>query len=99
MIKAWRVACNLPHLPKTENVVSIQLTEKASGRVLGTASEQDLAILVGYMEEESSKDQDYYVEATAIDALEGLGASREFVALLRAAVGTAEGVDIVWSRA
>lgn len=78
--------------------MSIRIAEKAGGRTIATVSEQDLAILTGYMEEESSTDQDYYVEATAIDALEARGASRDFVASLRAAMGTSEGVDIVWSR-
>jgi hypothetical protein len=61
-------------------------------------SDQDLAILTGYMEEESSTDQDYFVETTAIDALASRGASADFVAGLRAAMGSSEGIDIVWSR-
>ncbi|MFT3668054.1 MAG: hypothetical protein QM795_05595 [Pseudoxanthomonas sp.] len=76
--------------------MSIRLSEKDSGRTLGSISEADFQMLVDYMEEESSKDQDYYVEHTAIDALESLGASVDFVALLRAAVGESEGVDVVW---
>lgn len=78
--------------------MSIRIAEKASGRSIGEVSEQDLAVLVGYMEEESSKDQDYFVEATAIDALESRGASAAFVAMLRGALGSSEGIDIVWSR-
>jgi hypothetical protein len=78
--------------------VTIRIAEKASGRTLGTITEQDQKLLIGYMEEESSQDQDYYVEATAIEALERLGASADFVAVLRAAVGSSDGVDIVWSR-
>jgi len=77
--------------------MSIRLSEKDSGRTLGSISEADLQMLVDYMEEESSKDQDYYVEHTAIDALESLGASADFVALLRGAVGESEGVDVVWA--
>lgn len=77
--------------------MSIRLSEKDSGRTLGSISEADFQMLVDYMEEESSKDQDYYVEHTAIDALESLGASADFVALLRAAVGESEGVDVVWA--
>ena len=50
------------------------------------------------MEEESSKDRDYYIESMSIDNLERLGASDEFVALLRGAVGSSDGIDIVWSR-
>lgn len=77
--------------------MSIRLSEKDSGRTLGDISEADFQMLVDYMEEESSKDQDYYVEHTAIDALESLGASADFVALLRTAVGESEGVDVVWA--
>ncbi len=77
--------------------MSIRLSEKDSGRTLGSISEADFQMLVDYMEEESSKDQDYYVEHTAIDALESLGASADFVGLLRAAVGESEGVDVVWT--
>jgi hypothetical protein len=77
--------------------MSIRLTEKDSGRTLGTISQEDLQLLIGYMEEESSTDQDYYVEHTAIDALESLGASDGFIALLRGAVGESEGIDVVWA--
>ena len=78
--------------------MSIRISEKASGRTLGEVSEQDLQVLVGHMEEESSKDRDYYIESMSIDNLERLGASSGFVALLRGAVGSSDGVDIVWSR-
>ena len=78
--------------------MSIRIVEKPSGRTLGQISEADLAILIGHMEEESSKDQDYFVEHTAIDALEDEGASAEFIAMLRAAVGSSEGIDIAWAR-
>ena len=77
--------------------MSIRLSEKDTGRTLGSISEADLQMLVDYMEEESSKDQDYYVEHTSIDALEGLGASAGFIALLRTAVGESDGVDVVWA--
>ena len=77
--------------------MSIRLSEKDSGRTLGSISDADFQMLVDYMEEESSRDQDYYVEHTAIDALESLGASADFVALLRTAVGESEGVDVVWA--
>lgn len=78
--------------------MSIRISEKASGRTLGEVSEQDLEVLIGHMEEESSRDRDYYIESMAIDNLERLGASNEFVALLRGAVGSSDGIDIVWSR-
>ncbi|MBD9468102.1 MULTISPECIES: hypothetical protein [unclassified Pseudoxanthomonas] len=79
--------------------MSIRLTEKDTGRTLGTISQEDFQLLVDHMEEESSTDQDYYVEHTAIDALESLGASAGFIALLRGAVGESEGIDVVWAEA
>ena len=77
--------------------MSIRFSEKESGRTLGSLSEADFQMLVDYMEEESSTDQDYYVEHTAIDGLESLGANTEFVALLRTAVGESKGGDVVWA--
>ena len=78
--------------------MGIRISEKGTQRLIGEISEGDLDILIGHMEEESSKDQDYFVEATAIDALEHLGASAGSVDMLRRAVGSSEGIDIVWSR-
>ena len=78
--------------------VGIRISEKDSGRFIVEISAQDFDILIGHMEEESSRDQDYFVEHTAIDALERLGASKEFVSALRAEVGSSDGIDIVWSR-
>jgi hypothetical protein len=76
----------------------VRISEKESGRTIGEISEEDLQVLIGYMEEESSSDQDYFVEHMAIDALERDGASAAFVAMLRGAVGDSDGIDIVWSQ-
>lgn len=78
--------------------MSVRISEKETGRSIGEISDGDLEILIGHMEEESSRDQDYFVETTAIDALERLGASTAFVSMLRGAVGSSDGVDIVWFR-
>ena len=78
--------------------MAIQIHEKDSGRFICDIDDADLAILVDHMEEESSTDQDYFVEHTAIDAIEAHGASAGFVSALRTLVGSSEGVDIRWSR-
>ena len=67
-------------------------------RFICEISEADLEILIAFMEEESSNDQDYFVEHTAIDALEERGASEPFVARLRNLVGDTEGADSMWAR-
>lgn len=76
----------------------VTLHYKDGGSDLGTIDETDLALMQAQFEEESSRDQDYYVDATAIGLLQEAGASTALIALLRGALGTAEGVDIVWRR-
>ena len=78
--------------------MSIRILEKDSGRLIGTISEEDLQVMIDYMEEESSTDTDYFVEQSAIGAMESLGASPTFVSMLRGAVGNSEGIDIKWVR-
>ena len=78
--------------------MAIRILEKDSDRFVCEISEADLVILVGHLEEESSMDQDYFVEHTAIDALEQQGASSAFVTALRNLVGESEGADVKWVR-
>ena len=78
--------------------MAIQIFEKDSNRFVCEISEADLAILVGHLEEESSRDQDYFIEQTAVEALEQLGASSGFVTALRNLVGETEGADVKWVR-
>ena len=78
--------------------MTIRISEKDTGYSLGEVSEEDFALLTGHMEEESSTDNDYFVESLAIAELEDQGASADFIALLRKAVGISEGIDIVWTR-
>ena len=77
-------------------MVTLSLTE--SGAVLGSISDADLQMLVDQLEEESEEDTDYYVTAETIAMLEERGASETLVALLKRALGTAEGVDVSWER-
>jgi len=77
-------------------MVTLSLTE--SGAVLGSISDADLQMLVDQLEEESEEDTDYYVTAETIAMLEERGASETLVALLKRALGAAEGVDVSWER-
>jgi len=53
--------------------------------------------LVGHvLEEEDSKDVDYYIDLATVDILEDNGASAALVQMLRTAIGAAEGIDIRW---
>ncbi|KFN44930.1 hypothetical protein [Arenimonas oryziterrae] len=77
----------------------ITLREKDSGKLIGSITESDLKILIDALEEESSTDQDYYVDAATLDKIqEDTPYAVNTVTLLRAALGSNEGIDIVWSR-
>ena len=77
-------------------MVTLSLTE--SGTVLGSIPDADFQMLVDQLEEESEEDTDYYVTAETIAMLEERGAIETLVALLKRALGAAEGVDVSWER-
>lgn len=76
----------------------IDLYNATTNELLGQITEADLAVLVDGMEEESTTDQDYFIDAATIDVLADGRATEHLVGLLRKAVGTSDGVDIRWKR-
>jgi hypothetical protein len=76
----------------------INLYDNESNRLLGTVSDADLQALIDALEEESSDDQDYYINADTIDLLSTTG-SPQLIGLLRTALGSSEGLEIRWQRA
>jgi hypothetical protein len=50
------------------------------------------------LEEESLEDTNYYINQATVDMFEQQGASMALVALLRAALGGAEDMDIRWKQ-
>ena len=55
-------------------------------------------MLVDALEEESSDDQDYYIDAATIDVIGDGRATDHLLKVLRTALGDSEGVDIRWNR-
>ena len=76
----------------------IDLYNDATGELLGSITEADLKVLVDALEEESAEDHDYFIDAATIDVIADGRATEHLVGLLRAALGTAQGVDIRWER-
>jgi hypothetical protein len=76
----------------------IDLYNAATNQLLGSITEADLKVLVDALEEESIDDRDYYIDASTIDLIADGRASDHLVHLLRAALGSADGVDIRWTR-
>jgi len=75
----------------------VDLYNAETNQLLGTVSDADLQVLADALEEESSEDRDYYINADTIDLLADKG-SDQLVELLRGALGTGEGVEIRWAR-
>jgi len=76
--------------------MGIRILDKDSGAYLGEITREDLQLMIDQFEEESSTDQDYFIDAMTIDLLHHAGASDSLLKLLRDVVGTSEGVDIRW---
>ena len=58
----------------------------------------DLQVLADHMEEESSDDQDYYIQRETIGVIGDGQATEHLLMLLRKALGDADGVEIRWER-
>jgi inactivated superfamily I helicase len=76
--------------------MDIQINNKTTGSVLGKIDQTDLQFLIDQLEEESSRDRDYFIDQATIDMLENEGGSAALISMLRLAVGTSEGIDIAW---
>ncbi len=73
-----------------------RLFNKQTNALLGSISESDVECLVDVLEEEDSKDADYYIDDATVEILEVNGASPELADLLRKAIGTSGGVEVRW---
>jgi hypothetical protein len=76
----------------------IDLYNVSTNQLIGSVTEADLQVLVDALEEESSHDQDYYIDKATIDVLADGRATTHLVGLLRSALGSSDGVDIRWQR-
>ncbi len=76
----------------------IKLYDSSNGVIIGVISEEQLAFLRQDLEEESSTDQDYYINHATVDWFESQNADPVLVALLRRALGEREDMDIRWER-
>ena len=76
----------------------IDLYNDTTGELIGQLTEADLQVLIDALEEESTEDRDYFIDAATIDVIADGRATEHLVALLRKALGSTEGVDIRWQR-
>lgn len=76
----------------------IKLYDVATDAELGTITDAQLTFMVDQLEEESTEDQDYYINADTLDLFEQNGAEPALVDLLRRALGGRAEMDVRWRR-
>jgi len=76
----------------------IQLRDKETGTPIGSISESQLQFLIDQLEEESEKDQDYFINAATLDMFEKRGVDVGLLEMLRDALGERGGMEIEWVR-
>lgn len=74
----------------------IEVYDKNTRVMLGTITQEQLKFLVAQLEEESTTDQDYYIDAATIEVLQTAGADPDLLQLLQDALGDRRGMEILW---
>ena len=69
---------------------------KSSSELLYELSDGDLQSLQNTMEEESSKDRDYFINLNTVEMIMNAGATEGLVNALTKAIGESEGIDVEW---
>jgi len=83
--------------PRKDNTPTIQLYDNELQVWLGEITEQQLQFLIDHLEEESSQDQDYYLNRTTLEMLAEAGADPTLLALLQQGLGDREAMEIRWA--
>ena len=76
----------------------IDLYNDKTNQLLGSITDADLKVLQDALEEESSEDQDYYIDRATIDVIGDGRATDHLLKILREALGASDGIDIRWER-
>jgi len=76
----------------------VELFDAEQDALLGTLSDEQFQSLTESLEEESTTDQDYYIDSGTIDMLEEEAADPGLIGMLRSALGNRDGMDVRWER-
>jgi hypothetical protein len=76
----------------------VHLYDKETGAKVGTIDEEQFRFLQDQLEEESERDNDYFINTATIEMLSQRGADRALVGLLRTALHGRKETEIRWQR-
>ena len=74
----------------------IKLFDRETASEVGTITEDQLDFLIAHLEEEDTRDQDYYIDGETIEMLAGKGMDSELQELLKSALGSRKDMEIMW---
>ncbi len=74
----------------------IKLFDRETASEVGTITEDQLDFLITHLEEEGTRDQDYYIDGETIEMLVGKGMDSELQELLKNALGGRKDMEIMW---
>ena len=76
----------------------ITLRNKENNQSIGMIREDQLQFLIDQLEEENSKDQDYYVNRDTLELLKENGADSQLIKMLTEALGNNDDLDVIWDK-
>lgn len=76
----------------------VKVYDKESGVLWGEITEAQLQFLVDQLEEESSTDQDYYLNQATLEMFEEASVDADLLALLRRILGEKEETEFRWEQ-
>ena len=76
----------------------ITLRNKENNQSIGKIREDQLQFLIDQLEEENSKDQDYYVNRDTLELLKEKGADSQLIKMLTEALGNNDDLDVIWDK-
>ena len=76
----------------------ITLRNKENNQRIGMIHEDQLQFLIDQLEEEDSKDQDYYVNRDTLELLKENGADNQLIKMLTEALGNNDDLDVIWDK-
>lgn len=74
----------------------VTLYDTETGAAVAEITEEQLQVLIDFLEEEDLEDQDYFLDAMTIDWMEDEGADPDLIAALREALGDREGMELAY---
>lgn len=73
-----------------------ELYHQHTGEAIGQISDDQLQFLVDQLEEEDTKDQDYYISRDTIQMFKDKDGDEALISMLEKALGDKEDIDVAW---